>query len=362
MSPKSKAKPSTPPPPGNPKFRRRIAFRVGVLIVGLALAWYLSRRFEGPPGAGIEGRAVEVRILEPGPDLPLGAESSGAAAFAPDDAGKFAVAEGKDVVIREVDGGAEIKRLSGHSGGVVALEFARGGSLLASAGDAGGELKVWDRPNGVLMRDLAGHEGAVRALAFIPGSEMLASGGDDGTVRVWDLRNGNQVHKLDAAGLGPIRAVAASPDGLELVAGGGKSAAIWRWEVQTGRRKEKDVATGEGSVSALAYDPLGATLASVRNGRITYFELGMEGGMISSLWNKDPGVVSLGFGGGEGLLAAAGQLLSVWDLGRSTATAVAEGPPGGFLGVAFSQQGDRLITVERGAKARAWGLRPGEPR
>lgn len=72
-----------------------------------------------------------------------------------------------------------------------------------------------------------GHGGPVNALALVaPAGAQLVSGSQDGTVRLWDLANGNQVraYGLDA----PVSAVAVRPDGQALAGVGGPRARLWQ--------------------------------------------------------------------------------------------------------------------------------------
>jgi len=55
---------------------------------------------------------------------------------------------------------------------------------------------VWDTANGRLITRLQGHTSVVSAVALSADGRLLASGSFDGTVRVWDTRQGSMLRTL----------------------------------------------------------------------------------------------------------------------------------------------------------------------
>lgn len=47
------------------------------------------------------------------------------------------------------------------------------------------------------MQKLQGHSNWVLSVAFSPDSSRIASGSDDRTIRIWDVRSGKEVQKLE---------------------------------------------------------------------------------------------------------------------------------------------------------------------
>jgi WD40 repeat protein len=64
------------------------------------------------------------------------------------------------------------------------VSFSPNGAHLASGG-ADGSVNLWDLRNGTCERRLKGHAGYVLSLTYSPDGTLLASGGQDRTVRCW---------------------------------------------------------------------------------------------------------------------------------------------------------------------------------
>ena len=79
------------------------------------------------------------------------------------------------------------------------------------------------------VKELSGHTGPVNSLATIGTGAQLLSGSQDGSVRVWDVANGNSVRQM--AHGSPVTAVAARPDGKRFASAGGTPVVkLWNGE------------------------------------------------------------------------------------------------------------------------------------
>jgi WD40 repeat protein len=75
---------------------------------------------------------------------------------------------------------------------VSAIAFSPDGSLLATGSWLNTKLvHLWDVETGALLKSLQGHTSWITGIAFSPNGKIIASGSDDGTVRLWgkDYKN-----------------------------------------------------------------------------------------------------------------------------------------------------------------------------
>ena len=192
------------------------------------LEWVNKPQHRDPCVMTLAGHADEVR----------------ACAFAPD--GRHIVSASKDETLKlwDAETGQELTTLSGHKyldeqgrvvGGVAwvnACAFSPDGRWIVS-GSFDKTLKLWDVRTGEERNMLSGHTGSVWTCAFSPDGRWLVSGSSDGTLKLWDAQTGQERFTLSGH-TAWVRACAFSPDGQWIVSGS-EDETLKLWDAETGQ-------------------------------------------------------------------------------------------------------------------------------
>ena len=156
--------------------------------------------------------------------------------------GRRAVSGSYDHTLRvwDLESGACLRTLEGHVGRVLGVSVTPDGLCAVSGGGdppgavfhADHTVRVWDLESGACLHTLEGHSGGVGSVSVTPnGWRAVSSGGTwpDTTLRVWDLQSGACLHTLADYSA----SLCLSPDGRYAVSGnwGG---ALHVWDLESG--------------------------------------------------------------------------------------------------------------------------------
>lgn len=154
-----------------------------------------------------------------------------ALAFSPD--GNYLASGGADqkVKIWEISSGKMVFQISDPAKTVTYLGISADGKLLA-AGYLNGMIGVWDLQNLKVINRFNAHTSAdsyINEVAFSPNGEILISASADGTIKIWDWENGDNLRSLEDARI-VFWGATFSPDG-SMIAGWGFDNAVYIWGI-----------------------------------------------------------------------------------------------------------------------------------
>ena len=118
--------------------------------------------------------------------------------------------------------GSAIKQIKKHTDWVTAIAFSSDGKYLVT-GDRSGNAYVWDA-NVRELWALTGHKGPITAISCAGGVAATAS--EDGTVKLWNLKEGSQIKSWTAHN-GGVSSVEFTRDGKLVTCGRDKLAKLW---------------------------------------------------------------------------------------------------------------------------------------
>jgi WD40 repeat protein len=101
----------------------------------------------------------------------------------------------------------------GNASRICSLSFSPDGQMLA-VGAWDGSVRLWQVADGEVLASLPDHANGVVSVAFSPNGMMLATASLDGITKLWDISRGTLVHKMEDTSA--TTGVAFSPDGSVL--------------------------------------------------------------------------------------------------------------------------------------------------
>lgn len=266
-------------------------------------------------------------------------------------------------------GAVEYATLEGHKQGIKSAVFSPDGRYL-TLGNKDFHANIWEVSSGKSLALLEGFNEWPVNVAYSPDGRFLAAA-DYNKVRLWNVPSGDSFAVLEKCG----RTFAFSPDGSSLVTNykpfDGLSQ-LKLWAFPSGELKKTVEAVHEKSIRYIAWNPEGNLVASCSDdgtlklwdgeslkalrtiqgqGKVQFFSFSPDGRYIAAISGEDPG---------DFFKPAA---VMVWKVSTGKLATKIEGFEKGLEPIAFSRDGEYLVTGERkrnGAKASFWEIPSGK--
>ena len=279
----------------------------------------------------------------------------------------LAVASGIGIWLYDTTTRQEVSLITEHTSVVDCLTFSPDGRILASGGSDYGTIILLDRTTEA-RKTLTGHTYLISNLVFSPDGRMIASDSRDGTIRIWDVINGEVKYTLtkESERTNPERTntnmLSFTPDGGTIVYVGWDNK-ISLWDSITGEHKKTFDMHPDSSTTGAAFNPDGKTVA-IGSANETIYLYDLETGELKmTLTGHGKHVDHLAFSPNGKTFATAsydGEIIHLWDANtgehRLTLTALNMQY---VKGLAFSPDGNTLASGSGDGTIRFWDVDTG---
>ncbi len=294
----------------------------------------------------------------------LGRANNLLASFSADDSQVISVSADGTLEFVSTDGGRVLQDVTGNPGGTTCAALSPDGSLLATGG-VQGDILLWN----VAARSkqpLSGAKGSIRALAFSPDGKTLAALVSDAVqpVRLWDTTTGKLLPPPQDSGTVKPRRLVFSPDGKTLAVA--LDTEVWIYDTATYTRRYALQSQDLHADSAMAFSPDGTLFAAPGRSDLVYVWAVADGKLVAKLPGHRGGAAGLAFSpDGQLLLTTsiapqAGAFL--WqtatfkpDAADYPHTSLAQ-EANGILTGAWSPDGRLLALAEASGGVMLWGI------
>lgn len=239
--------------------------------------------------------------------------------------------------------------LRGHLNDVYDLDWSPDGSKLVTA-CWDGTVKLWDSKNGNLITTFLGHSGRVYFAQFSPDGKKIASSSSDRTVVIWDVESA-QLEKIFYGHTGLVWCSQWSSDGKKILSTSQSGECII-WDVLAGSIIHK-LTQHTGSVHRANWSPDNTKIVSgSSDGTIKIWDV-MTGSSLMTL-NNFAGLINVTWSPDGTKIATSGNFGSakVWDALTGNLLNEFFGHNGDVYDIQWNKVGNKLLSTAQDGRAR----------
>ena len=309
----------------------------------------------GPDGqtfiSGTGSRLLELKSSESGAairTLETHSTPVNSLALSPD--GRWFASANNDGSVRlwQVATGRELPRLLGHAGYVTTVSFSLDSRFLAT-GSRSGEVKIWDVYDMQIVANLRPSGSGINSLAFNPNGKSIAVVGMNVDVELWDLAS-KQVHYLKGHTKEVTSAIYKNENTL---ISAGRDQTIKVWDIRTGQNTS--TLNNQTEINALALNTSNDLLATANVDNTANVWRFTEGHLIEKVSGHTAELYSLCFSPDGKLLVTAGADQSVRFSDLQTSQSISlKASLDSVATVAFAPNGRWLISASADGSIAIW--------
>jgi dipeptidyl aminopeptidase/acylaminoacyl peptidase len=244
-----------------------------------------------------------------------------------------------------------------HQGPVRSVAFSPDGKRIVT-GSFDGTARVWDVGNGQQLFPLTGHSDAIRSVAFFPDGKRIVTGSFDRTAKVWEIASRKEIYKLEGH-TAEIFSVAVSPDG-QWIATGSWDNTVRVWHAATGQHS-LTFSDHRVQVFPVVFSPDSRRIGSAGGDGTVKVRETTSGKELLTFRDKEK-IWSAAFSGdGRRLVTGSlGLTATVWDAASGKAQLTLKGHTLHIFSAAFSPDGHRIVTGSADQTAKLWDAATGK--
>ena len=295
--------------------------------------------------------------LPEGAKLRIGRGTMYDLAYSPDGS-RIAIASSIGIWLYDTATLEEVDLLTEHTEEVTSVVYSPDGSMLAS-GSEDKTVRVRDVKSGEQKFPPLLHMHAVDSVIFSPNAALLASA-STARVQIWDAKTGAKKHTL-AGHSQAVTSIAFSPDGSALVTGS-KDRTMRMWDAATGELL-RTISTDVHLVNSLAFSPDGKTIVTGVSGGFGAALCLWDTASGDLLWTRTRNFNSASsvefVPDGERVIAWNTEGITLWDSESGRLQERLIGPSRSVSGVTFSPDGATIASASGDNILRFWDAESG---